>query len=540
MAQTTSLATVTGMTGFRINGIAAGDGLGDAVALVGDVNGDGFSDVVLGASGNDANANNSGESYVVYGGKTHSSPMSAANADIRLQGVGANTLAGGSVSSAGDFNGDGFDDLLIGATNANVAPGQAYLVFGKAGGFNSPVKLNALDGTNGIKIFGPGTGDDTGFSVTGGVDINHDGFDDLLISAPNTKIGNKTDAGTSTVIYGSQGDAKVNLSADGRTATYTDADGDLVTIKVNKGTLAANDFHLTGENSLGGSTLQTIDFTSHTDLALANVTITAKPQVIDGLLRGDGHANIGALDATGIALGNVKVAGDLGRINAGANGFLLPAVKTLSVYSLGQNGAQSQNPTEINDLSLVFGTIGKLNVQTNVESARLLAGKIGDVKIGGDVHNSTFFLTGDGAPKTNAAAVALKSFSVRGDFDHSAIRGGVFLSGNPDVALGRIMIGGDLIASNITAGVTAGNDQLLATDDDAVYSGGSATIVSRIASVVIKGQAIGTAEPGGRFAIEAEQIGRVQVGAAKLFLNKAAKDKMYVLGGTGDLFVNEV
>lgn len=525
---------------LKITGVASGDSFGDAVASAGDINGDGFSDIIIGATGNDSNGNNSGECDIIFGGKNIGGTMSALNADIRLQGSGDNLLAGTSVHTAGDFNGDGFDDLVIGATHANVAPGEAYVVFGRPDGFQSPVNLSALDGTNGIKIVGDVTGDDGGFSVSLAGDINHDGFDDLLFAAPGRTVSGKTDAGKTTFIYGSNGGNQVAISADGRSATYTDADGDLVTVKVNKGTLEQNDFKLSGQNYLGGSTLQLLDLKGHADMDKVNVTVTAKPQLINGVLSGDGHANIGELDATGMSLGAVKINGDLGQINAGAGGFQTPGVKSLSVYSLGKAREITQNPTELDDLSFIAGSLGSLKVATNVDGVRVLVGKIGTAKVAGDVNDSTFFISGDSAATSNAEALALKSFKVGGDFDHSEIRGGVFLSGNPDVQLGRIAIGGDLIASNIIAGITAGKDTLYATDDDALFSGGSPAIASRIASVVVKGQAIGSVEAGGRFAIEAEQIGSVKVGATKIALNKAGKDQFVPVGGTSDFFAHEL
>jgi hypothetical protein len=526
---------------LKITGVAAGDGFGNDVALAGDLNGDGFSDIAIGATGNDTNGNNSGEVDVIFGGKNLGGTMSALNADVRLQGFGNNVLAGESISTAGDFNGDGFDDLLIGATRANVAPGEAYLVFGRPDGFSSPVNLSTLDGISGIKIVGEVTGDDGGFSVSLAGDINNDGFDDLLFAAPGSTVNGKTDAGKTTFVYGGNGGNQVDLSADGRTATYLDPDGDLVTIKVNKGTLEQNDFRLSGQNYLGGSTLQQLDLKGHTDLDRANITVTARPQLVNGVLSGDGRANIGELDAAGISLGVVKINGDLGQINVGAGGSLLPAVKTLSVYSFGAAREVTQNPADLSNVSFIGGRIGALNVATNIHDARVVVSKIGNVKVGGDVNDSSFFIVGDAGATTNAAALALKSFRVRGDFDHSSILGGAFLTGNADVQLGRISIGGDLISSSLVAGIATGADSLFATDDDAPFSGGgSPAIVSRIASVVVKGQVIGSVEAGGRFAIEAEQIGSVTVAGKKLALSKAAKDAFVPLGGTGDFFVHEL
>jgi len=236
----------------------------------------------------------------------------------------------------------------------------------------------------------------------------------------------------------------------------------------------------------------------------------------------------------------VKICGDLGRINATGNGALVPAVKSLSVFSLGEAGHLSQNPANFSDLSFVQGTIGALKVTTNVSDVQILAGKINTVNVGGNVQDSKFYVVGNGAAKNATEALAIKSFNVRGDFDHSSLLGGAFVLANADVQIGKITIGGDFRASNLTAGVTGGADGLLGTADDHLYAGGSDAVVSRIASVVIKGQAIGTNEAGGRFAIEAEQIGSVKVGATKVLLNKTAKDKYVALGGTGDLFVNEV
>jgi hypothetical protein len=87
-----------------------------------------------------------------------------------------------------------------------------------------------------------------------------------------------TEAGEGYVVFGSNGGNKVSIGVDGKTATYTDADGDLVTIKVNKGTLLDTEFSLSGQNALGGSTLQAINFNGHTDLAGSNLTITASPK----------------------------------------------------------------------------------------------------------------------------------------------------------------------------------------------------------------------------------------------------------------------
>jgi hypothetical protein len=81
-------------------------------------------------------------------------------------------------------DGDGFDDVLIGAPHAGTdSSGASYVVFGKAGGFAAALNLSNLDGRNGFKILGANLRDRAGHAVSGAGDVNGDGFDDLLISA---------------------------------------------------------------------------------------------------------------------------------------------------------------------------------------------------------------------------------------------------------------------------------------------------------------------------------------------------------------------
>jgi FG-GAP repeat len=123
-----------------------------------------------------------------------------------INGINASDSSGTSVSNAGDINGDGIDDLIIGAPGA----GQSYVVFGSTNGFNANLDLSSLNGSNGFAINGSAT-NSSGLSVSDAGDINGDNIDDLIIGAPGAALG----AGQSYVVFGSTStfNASLDLSS---------------------------------------------------------------------------------------------------------------------------------------------------------------------------------------------------------------------------------------------------------------------------------------------------------------------------------------
>ncbi len=111
-----------------------------------------------------------------------------------LNGVAAGNRSGSSVSNAGDINGDGIDDLIIGAPEPNSSgSGTSYVVFGGTEvGATGTLELSSLDGSNGFALNGVATGDRLGSSVSNAGDINGDGIDDLIIGAPDADPNNNS------------------------------------------------------------------------------------------------------------------------------------------------------------------------------------------------------------------------------------------------------------------------------------------------------------------------------------------------------------
>jgi hypothetical protein len=197
---------------FNLANLNSNDISGNSVASAGDVNGDGIDDLIVGAPGASTSA---GQSYVIFGSKSSwSSPISFLSLNgangFTINGINTGDESGWSVASAGDVNGDGIGDLIVGAPFASSVAGQIYVIFGRKNSWSSPISLLSLNGNNGFIINGINPNDGTGYSVAGAGDINGDSIDDLIVGV----TGASSSTGQSVVVFGSKNpwSSYINLS----------------------------------------------------------------------------------------------------------------------------------------------------------------------------------------------------------------------------------------------------------------------------------------------------------------------------------------
>lgn len=211
--------------GFKVVGSGSSSAAGRSVGRAGDINQDGLNDIIVGAPGMSPNLRPlAGAAYIIFGREsTFSSKINLENDlgpsdGFKIYGGAGQDGLGTSCSSAGDINGDGIDDLIVGANTVD-SPGRAdcgaaYIIFGHTSGFSTIDLATSLSSTDGFTVYGATAFDALGTAVDGVGDINEDGIDDFAISAPNLEVSAKTSAGGVYIIYGREGISNINL-ADG-------------------------------------------------------------------------------------------------------------------------------------------------------------------------------------------------------------------------------------------------------------------------------------------------------------------------------------
>ncbi|HLK27774.1 MAG TPA: FG-GAP-like repeat-containing protein [Puia sp.] len=267
---------------------AALSGLGTSVASAGDVNGDGYSDVIIGAPGV---SSFQGAAYIFLGTNSGIANANASSAATTFSGTASNQYFGASVASAGDMNGDNYSDVIIGAFGTSGNAGAAYIYEGTSSGIsNSATPALTLNGAN--------PGDSYGFSVASAGDVNGDGISDVLVGAPNSSTATgivyvyngNTDVSISTAnvsIVGSNAGDRYGLSVSSAGDVNGDGYNDVVVgaIGVNGITGAAYVYYGSSTGlSVGSPTIITIPFTGNSENFGWSVTASD--------INGDGYDDI--------------------------------------------------------------------------------------------------------------------------------------------------------------------------------------------------------------------------------------------------------
>jgi len=182
---------------YTFTGVAAGDEFGVRATYAGDVNNDGFDDIIVGARRNDAAGSDAGQAYV-YSGLDGSLIWT-------FTGEAANSFFGMDVAAAGDVDNDGFDDVIIGAylnDEVGTNAGKAYVYSGQTGALIYSFTGEAAD-------------DRFGHAVSGAGDVNNDGFSDFLVGAYLKNVGGMADAGRAYVYSGQDGTLLYTYNGEG-------------------------------------------------------------------------------------------------------------------------------------------------------------------------------------------------------------------------------------------------------------------------------------------------------------------------------------
>ncbi len=282
------------------------DQAGSYVGTAGDVNGDGTADLLIGAPYHDASGADSGAIYVVSGPATGLIQLNSVTAMAKIVGERAGNVAGFAVEGAGDVNGDGVADLLIGAREAGTSSskrGRAYLMLGPVSG---SVSLSTAD----LIFDGESNEDHAGTAVTGLGDVNADGLADVAIGAPESDRGG-SNAGAVYLIHG------VARSAEDPSSTLSLADANAILVGEAAGDAAGRSISEVGDmehdgfddllvgapyNDSRGSTAGSAYLVSGTAVGIVDLGVAAN--------RFRGVYTSGAADQTGTS---VAGAGDLNR-----------------------------------------------------------------------------------------------------------------------------------------------------------------------------------------------------------------------------------
>jgi hypothetical protein len=461
------VAVASNPGGFLINGAAGFDRSGLSVSAAGDVNGDGFEDVIVGAPGTPGSA---GASYVVFGKNNGTnvelSAMAATDGFI-INGAATPDRAGFDVSGAGDVNGDGMADLIVGAYSASPNgnfSGQSYVVFGKANG--ATVQLSALAATEGFAINGVTNYDGAGFSVSGAGDVNGDGFDDLFVGAYGDDP-NGPSSGAGFVVFGKTDGTMVQLSA----VQISTNDTGFVINGVTDNDRAGYD--VSGGGDVNGDGIDDLLISARD----ADPNVAASPGA-----SGASYVVFGKTDGEIVQLSNVQ-------ISTNTTGFVLNGFKPEDQAGKAISFAGDVNGDGLEDL--IIGAARNDDNGTNSGASYVVFGKTDTTEV--ELCDVEGGFAGFAVNGITANDFAGRAVSVAGDingdgFDDLLIgANGVATTGN-QAGASYVVFGGDFNGVTTQAGTAANNTLTGSAAVDRIVAGdGNDTVIGNGGADVMRG-----------------------------------------------------
>ena len=506
-----SIESGNGSTGFVLIGEDGSDVSGSSVSNLGDVNGDGIDDLIIGAQGHDSGGDgDSGASYVVFGsdqGFSATINLSSLNGSngFKLLGIDGSDESGFSVSSAGDINGDGIEDILIGAPgadNGSSNTGEAYVVFGRdttqqGVSFSSTFDLSTLssgNGANGFIIEGISQDDFAGYTVSAAGDVNGDGVDDLIVGARAADGGGESDAGQSFVIFGRASFSETTVN--GSITVNINAENDAPTISGDQAVAATE----------GGSVvLTTADFVgADIDDALTDLTYSVSSL-------SNGTVQVGGLDVTSFTHTQL-VNGDVSFVHDGSQtttgGFDVSvedddSASSSAITVTATISAENDAPVLSGDLAIAVNEGGSVVLTTS---------DVNGTDVDDVAADLTFTVTNEVNGVVQVNGVNASSFT-QADLEAGNVtflhNGSETVSGSFDVALADDDNASAGAAVTVTATVTPQNDAPTISGDQAIVVNEGQSVFLTTADFV--GADVDDTTAAFTYTVSAQTNGTVQV-----------------------------